>query len=579
MEVLIRILRSLWFVAKAAVFLVGIAVIALIVAVVVAAPWEREAPTLAEGSVLQLAWEGRLDEKPRVDRFIPAFVDQRLSLTRLVRVIDRAAVDPRIAGLELDLTTADVPYAHAEAIAAAVQRFREAGKTAHVFAEAYDLPRYSLATAFDQIWMPPSGEFAAAGVALETPYAGEFVDDLGVRPALERRKLYKTAADVLMERHMHPAVRQAMAELVDDVYDRTLRAIAERRKIPGGDAAGALDRAFWDPQAAVESGLVDRLAYRHDMQDALKGPRIAANNYFAIAEQAPEGARARVALVVASGEIASGWGGPLDTGRIASGSLVSELEMAARDPSIDAILLRLDSPGGGYAASDAIREAISRIEKPVIVSMGNVAASGGYMIAIAADRIVAHGSTLTGSIGVIGGKIVVDDLLRDNGINWELVQSEPKAGVQSPFVDYTFEQRQRLAGRIDRVYESFVRSVAEARQMSPQAVEAAAQGRVWTGRQALERGLIDRVGGLDVALDEVAGALAVDDRRSLDVVEYPPWTPWQRLSELVERGYIAAVGALGGGSRLDVEQVMAEGRAFLEDQQGIRLVAPRLELR
>ena len=217
--------------------------------------------------------------------------------------------------------------------------------------------------------------------------------------------------------------------------------------------------------------------------------------------------------------------------------LIRDLLAASKDPAIDAIVLRIDSGGGGYSPSDAILQTIAGIDKPVIASMGPVAASGGYMIAMAADRIVAHGATITGSIGVISGKIVIRDLLEDYGIELESVEAGPFGGINSPLAEYSIAERTRLIRRVDTIYDEFTSAVASYRGMPPDDVEAVAQGQVWTGRQALDRRLIDGVGGILSALAEASNALSLETGVPVAVVEYPRLSRSERLSGVIGRSF------------------------------------------
>lgn len=575
MNLFLRALRLIWITLKSVIFIVGVLVIGGLIAVLAVQPWERDAPEIADGSVLDLSFAEALPEGAGGGGFLHALRGDSLSLTRMVRIIDRAADDPRIAAIRMDLSAADLPLAQAETLARAVGRFRAAGKQSYVFSESYDLARYRLAAAFDRIWMPASGEFAVTGVALQMPYAGELADTLGIEPQLERRKEYKSAADVIAERRMSPELREALTSLVVDLDDRAKDGIdADRVKVAEG-LEGRLERALLNPSAALETGLVDKLGHRFEFEDAVGGDVVRARAYLPLVQSADDSTGRRVALVVAAGPISGGRGSGLDTGEIRSERLIATLQDAADDPSIEAILLRIDSPGGAYAPSDAVRQAIEAIDKPVIVSMGAVAGSGGYMIAMAGDRIVAAETTITGSIGVIGGKIAVEDLLTSNGVRIETVRSDPNAGFNSPLSRYTFQQRQRLSRRIDAIYADFVGGVAKARNLDPAAAEAAAKGRIWTGRQALELGLVDEIGGLRTAMDATAKALGAESAADIRLVEYPRLDWQQRLEamadpELVVTRLAASVPLLSRA---------AETAAELDQPDLIRARMPAFDLR
>lgn len=569
-----RALRIVWFTFKSLIFIVGFLVIGGLVAAIVIAPWEQRPPDLDDGTILELTFGGELPESASEGGFLGVLRGNALSLPRMVRAIDRAATDARIVALKIDLSGADLPYAHAETLAHAVKRFRATGKRAYVVSQQYDLARYRLAAAFDEIWLPAAGEFAVTGVALQTPYGGELAEELGIEPQLERRKRYKSAADVIAERRMAPELRLALTELVVSMDDQLKDGIDSDREKVAEDLEGRLDRALLDPGAALEAGLIDRLGHAHELDDRLVGPRVGARKYLREVLKEPA-ERRRVAFIVASGPIQGGWGSPLDGGTIHAERLINTLQAASEDPQVAAIVLRIDSPGGGYAPSDAIRQVIEGIGKPVIASMGEVAGSGGYMIAMAADRIVAGATTITGSIGVIGGKIVVEDLLADLGVRIETVKSGAEAGFNSPFSRYTPAQRQRLSRRIDAIYADFVNGVAAARQLDPAKAEAAAQGRVWTGRQALELGLVDRVGDLRTAFDEAADAIRAGGADDIAIVEYPRIGWRERLSAAADPSFIGMSLGLGHPLLTRAREAAAE----LEPRDLIRLRMPVVELR
>ncbi|WP_417514308.1 signal peptide peptidase SppA [Minwuia sp.] len=574
MGVIGRIFRIFWYAVRALALFIGIGVLGLLVFLLIAAPWSGGGDDIPDVAVLDLSFNDRLSEKAGAGQFLKLVQGKGLSVHRMVRVIERAADDERIQAVMIDLSAADVPLTHGAQLATAMAKFRASGKTSYAYATQWDFGRYRLASAFDEIWMPASGEFAVGGIALQTPYAGELISDLGIEPQLEKRKRFKSAADVITERRMSDDLRAALKELVDDVRASAMTGITGNRAAVNSvaDLQAALDGAFWSPEKALELGLVDRLAHRATLTDLLDERHVSASEYLSVALKAPEEPKARIALIAATGEIRDGYANPLETDTIASVSLVETLRFAADDPEIDGIVLRIDSPGGGYAPSDAIAETIANIEKPVVVTMGSVAGSGGYMIAMTADRIVAHPSTITGSIGVIGGKIVIEDLLSDYGVRFETVGSGPHAAINSPFTRYTSEERAMLSRRIDAIYAAFTSAVAENRGLTADEVERAAQGRVWTGNQALELGLVDRLGGLEVAFEEAAQALSLQPSDPVEIVEFPRLSATQRLFHAADLGFVSVRSRINWLRGWDhaVERLEAEG--------GIRVRMPDLIL-
>lgn len=573
-----RFLRGIWLFVKAGVFVIGLLVVVGIVATLTLAPWEQSAEELPDSALLDIAVVGSLPEKPSSGDFARFVRGDAMTLTRLVRVLDRASQDSRIRALDMDLSLATLGQTEVEALLPAIRRFREAGKPTRVFAESYDLARYRLASGFDEIWISPSGEFAVIGVALEMPYAGELADDLGIRPQIEARRDYKTAADVIRRREMQGPVRAAFAELVGDVHRSALNDIAAGRGLDTEQVRGLLDDALLNPAAAVASGLVDRADYArvfHRDGAASDGGQIDFAAYLPELAHPLDASAPKIALITATGQIMGGEGGGFSGSVITDGQLIGELQAAADHPEIDAILLRIDSPGGAYGASDAIRAAMREIDKPIVASMGNFAGSGGYLIAIGADAIIAHPSTITGSIGVISGKIVVADLLEDYGVRFEIVRSDRNAAMFSPFAPFTADQQDRLARRVDDIYATFKNLVGDARKLPEEQVEGAAQGRIWTGSQAFGRKLVDATGGLETALATVRQRLGVAPEREVHLVEFPGGSPQDRFLEALQEGFGGLATVASGKPEISVEKL----REFLVTEAGTRLMTPDISLR
>ncbi len=571
---LLRFLRGIWLFAKAGVFVIGLLVVAGVVAALILAPWETRQTELPSSAVLDIQIVGDLDEKPSSTNFSQFVRGNSMTVARLVRVLDRAARDDRITGLDMDLSLAGLGLTDVEALLPAIAAFRAQGKQTRIFAESYDLARYRLASGFDEIWISPSGEFAVTGVALEMPYAGELVDRLGIKPALEQRKDFKTAADVLKRREMAPHVRVAFAELVQDIHRSALNDIAQGRNLSLLEVQTGLETALLNPDAALQNGLLDRAAYATAFHDRTGRSTVDFASYLPELRDPIDANAPTIALITASGQISSGRGGGFGSNVITDGALVADLKAAAEHPQIDAILLRIDSPGGGYGASDAIRAAMADIDKPIVASMSAVAGSGGYMIALGADAIVAHPSTITGSIGVISGKIVVDDLLEEYGVRFEIIRSERNAAIFSPFADFTRDQQVRLSRRVDAIYDAFTGLVVDARKLPIEQVEAAAQGRVWTGSQAFGLKLVDATGGFETALDILRQRLGVAADRELHVTEFPGGTAQDRFLEVIENGFVGMNAAMRG-QEISVDSM----RDHLAAEAGILLLTPDLTLR
>lgn len=567
-----KLFRWIWTAIKAVVFLTGLSVIGLAVLALALQPWDRDSADVPEGAILDLTWEGRLGEKPVNGNMLQLARGDGLSVFRVMRAIARATNDDRIAGIMIDLSRAEVPLAHAEALAVSMVNFRKSGKPSYAFSSSWDIGRYALGANFGEVWMPDSGEFGVGGLKMMSPYAAELANELGIEAQLEKRKEFKSAADFLLAEGMTPAQRQANNTLLQDIWNSMTAMLGLGREAfseLGNEAVSdRLSESFWNVVAAREQGFIDRLAHRMAFIDAMDGPRIGVRRYMPEVLRLPDNTAGTVAYIAASGTIAEGRTNPLDGDSITDESLIEMLVSASRDPEIDAIILRIDSGGGGFTPSDAILDAIEGIEKPVIASMGSIAGSGGYMIAMAADHIVAHQTTITGSIGVIGGKIVIENLLDDWGVSIDSVQAGPYAGANSPLASYSYAQRQKLIRRIDEIYGTFTGEVARLRDLPPEDVEKAAQGRIWTGNQALELKLIDELGGPYVALLAASKLLNLAEGQSLGVVEYPRYSSSDRIAGVIGLGMRQA--RIGLGWLASPETVLDR----LEDEGGIRAEMP-----
>jgi protease-4 len=412
-------------------------------------------------------------------------------------------------------------FAQAQDIRSAVAAFRAAGKPAVAWSETFgelaaaSVPYY-VAAAFDQIWLQPSGEVGFVGVTAGSLFLAEALDRIGVRRQFEARHEYKNAANIFLERSFTEPQREATGRVVASLFNQVVADVAVGRRLGQEAVRSLVDRAPLPARDAHQAGLVDHLGYRDEVYaDALAKTRPDAQLLFAHRyhrqqalpqrlRRALNRRRGVVALVIGSGTIRLGRStyGPLSTAAMGSETVGAALRAAGKDPRVKAVVFRLNSPGGSYVASDAIWREVGRVKdagKPVVVSMGDVAASGGYFVSAPADVIVAQPGTLTGSIGVLGGKMSFAQVLDRLGIGHDAVSEGQHARMMSALDQFTEEEYQTLSGWLDRVYEDFVAKVAAGRSMTVQAVHELAKGRVWTGADAHVRGLVDELGGLDHA--------------------------------------------------------------------------------
>ncbi len=450
----------------------------------------------------------------------------------------KAAVDGRVQAVLLRLSPLQCDWAKASELRDAVREFRRTGKKAYAYIEEapdFDM-EYYVATACDKIILQPVGWLGVKGIGGYVPFFRNTLDKLGVKAEFEHVEEYKTAYNMFTEKGFTPAHREETESLTSDIFDEYVRTAAKARGKTEAEFRALLDRSFFQGEQARQAGLVDVCLYDDELQRLLQDDegrslaRVRFDEYTRVSPSSVglEGGR-KVALVYATGMIVTGESLP----QVMGGTTVAGwLRTARRDPSIAAIVFRVDSPGGSSVGSDVIwREvALAKKEKPVVVSMSDVAGSGGYWIAMAATKIVAQPQTLTGSIGVLAGKFSFAGLLDKLGVTAEKVTFGEKAAIFSPFRPFTPEERKVLKDQILWTYDQFLAKVAEGRKMTKEDVNGVGRGRVWTGRQAKERKLVDELGGLSTAVGlakKLAGIPAEEDVR---LVVWPKkLTLWESL--------------------------------------------------
>jgi protease IV len=470
------------------------------------------------------------------------------SLRGVVEALRRAADDDRVAGLVAHVGAKHPTLAQSNELRAAVATFRAAGKPTVCWSESYGEMGpgnvgYHLASAFDEVWVQPSGDVGLVGVTAQAVFVRDTLDKLGVQPQFGQRHEYKSAADTFLRTSMTDANREMVTRLVDSAMETLVRDVAAGRGLAEESVREAVDCAPLSAEEAVARKLVDRVGYRDevyaDFRERLGEVELRYVERYGKGALAQAGAsvarrsRPVVAVVHASGPIHLGRSSstPLSGRSVGSDSIGSALRAAGRDEAVKAVVLRVDSPGGSYVASDAIRRevlALRRTGKPVVASMANVAASGGYYIAMPADRVLASAGTITGSIGVLAGKQVVREMLERVGVRREIVASGKYAEMFSTDRPFDEDQWKRLESWLDRVYDDFTSKAAEDRDMPVEDLRAVARGRVWTGADALRNGLVDELGGVERAV-EVACARAGLERGEVQLRAMPRTKPLERF--------------------------------------------------
>ncbi|MBF8192635.1 signal peptide peptidase SppA [Nonomuraea sp. K274] len=495
--------------------------------------------------VLELDLTEGLTEGPPTDPLAAVLSMRKTRLPDVLSGLKRARHDSRVKALIVKIGGNPLGLAVVQELRQAVIQFRASGRLTVAFAETFGefgggtVPYY-LASAFERLYLQPSGDVGLTGVALEQRFLKGALTKLGVGYEAGQRHEYKTAVNTFTQDHMTEPHRESMSRIVESVTETLVAGIAEGRRLDPGKVRELVDRGPFTSAEAREAGLVDGLAYRDEVYDEVK--RSAGDDVHLLyvsryargtaVKKLPNPMANGVALVHATGMIKTGRSGrsPLGGGgAMGSDTIGAALRAARRDDHIKAVVFRVDSPGGSYVASDTVwREVtLTRKVKPVIVSMGDMAASGGYFISMAADVIVAQPGTLTGSIGVYGGKPVLSELLQKIGISSEMVAEGVNAGMFSTSRGFSPEQWERVNAWLDRIYDDFVGKVAKSRDLTRDRAHELARGRVWTGADAKAGGLVDELGGLEDAL--VLARKRAGLAEDAPVRTYPRLNPLERL--------------------------------------------------
>jgi protease-4 len=517
----------------------------------VAAAWllfGRE-PRLPDQMIVTLDLREDLPEMHGADPLEAIGLAQPPTLIEITLGLEQAARDPRVRGLVARLDGEGPGLAQAQELRSAVARFREQGKFAYAHADSFGefgpgTVGYYLAAAFDEIHLQPLGGVGLTGILIETPLLRGLLDRLGIEPSGAKRGAYKNAADIFTDSSLSPQHRESLESLASSLDQQIKSGIAESRGLTIDEVGRLIDEGPYMAEEARAAGLIDQLHYWPEVLELAESRAGAGSELVSVAayartvETLPDGAPV-VALVQGIGQIQRGDSdhGPVGGWLMGADTVAQALADAIDDPDVAAILFRIDSGGGSAVASETIGREVRRAVgqgKPVIVSMAATAASGGYWIAMDASRIVADPGTLTGSIGVFAGKPVLSGFWDELGVSWGQVARGANATMWSNLVDYDRRGRARLDAFLDQVYAAFTDGVARGRGLSRDEVLGIAQGRVWTGQQAKELGLVDELGGFAraLALAKEAGGIAPD--QPIELRPFPrPRDLWEQALDLL----------------------------------------------
>lgn len=514
------------------------------------------------------------------------FSDQKSDgLFDVINAIEYAKTDDRIKGIKLFNPRINLGLTQSKELREKLEEFKKTGKFVVAYADAYSQGTYYLSSIADTVYVNPVGEFDFRGLVSQIPYFKEFQDKTGIEMQVIRHGKYKSAGEPFLQQNMSAENREQTSEMLNSIWHTMVTDISETRNISVDSLNSiASNLGARTPELALQKKFVDKIAYVDEFENGIKNAldvnKDKEYNEIKILDYVTEvkskfnssSTKDAIAVIYAQGEIRGGEG---NTKIIGEGSINRALIKARNDDNIKAVVLRVNSPGGSVLTSDLIlREVdLTREVKPVIVSMGDVAASGGYYIASRADHIFAEPTTITGSIGVFGMIPNLEKLANKWGINVEEVKTHQHAGYLSVMKELTPEAEAEIQESIARVYDTFITHVAEGRNMTKEQVDEIGQGRIWTGDKALSLGLVDELGGLEDAIEYAAAKVELDKYKVLAFPEYEI-----SFSELIAD--LLGVQMKVNHKAMMIEQIgkdnyeMLERMNYLNQAQGIQAIMP-----
>jgi len=490
---------------------------------------------LNKDSILTLNLNSSYVEHADSDGLQALLMGKDASLYDMVVAIRKAGRDPKVKGLVARIEQPALGTAQIQELRDAVLEFRKSGKPSWCYSDSFgELSQgtglYYIASAFEQIWLQPLGSVNLTGVKIEIPFGKEALEKLDVKAEVIQKKEYKSYTDMFTRDDFSEHSKESYQAVIDSILSQVVDGIAKDRKMPHDQVRSLIANGPYFTEEALALKLIDRIDYRQNLITAIHEKLgedikfLPVSSYFNTLIRWIHGSK--VALIFGSGIIFRDESGLLLGGTgLSSDDIYKAFQLAGKDPDVKAIVFRINSEGGSPSASESIYSIINYAKehwkKPVIISMSDAAASGGYWISLAGTKIVAQPATLTGSIGVFGGKFVLKGLFEKLGIKWGEVSTSENAMMWSLNESYTPAQWVKLNAYMDQIYDGFTSRVAKSRKLSPEQVEKVARGRVWTGEQALALGLVDQLGGIQTAIDLAIKEAGLEKDADVGVQVYP----------------------------------------------------------
>jgi protease-4 len=494
-----------------------------------------EEEKLPEKGFLSINLSGVIEEETPE---IPFMRPPSLTMRDFFVALKSASKDRRIEGVYLKLGPLSVGPAKAQEMVGIIKKFRSYGKKVIVYSETMGNLEYMIASSADKIYLNPSGFLMLNGLASESIFLKGTLDKLGIKAELEHIEEYKTASNTFTEEKFTPAHREMMNSLMDSLFDSFIKTIAEGRKKNINEIRALIDRGPFTATDALKEGLVDKLLYEDEVLKEVKEKNLIKIKPYL--KRTNLMGRKKIAVLYAIGSINLGESGidPIFGGYVmGSETMRRVMKEIEEDSSIKGVVMRIDSPGGSATASDIILRSAKNIKekKPLVISMSDVAGSGGYWIAMESNWIVAQPSTLTASIGVIGGKFSMRGFYEKIGVNIEIVKRGKFSDIYSDWREFTPEEREKIRREIGWIYEEFKKRVSKCRKISVDEVDKIGKGRVWTGEQAKNLKLVDQLGGLDEAISKVKELAGIPEKEEVEIVFYPKRkTIFERIFSLAD---------------------------------------------
>lgn len=442
--------------------------------------------------------------------------------------IKRAKIDNRIKGIILKISYLCAGFAKIEDIGRSLKDFKKSGKKVYAYIEGGGIREYYLATFADKIYLFKGGYLILKGLASEAMFLKNTLSKLGIEAEMFHIGEYKTAGNMFTKDHMTPTHKEAIEKLLDDVYNHTLQQIAANRNVDVDRVKEIFEESPISDEKYMEAQLIDRIMYEDEiLEDSKVGyNQVSFHTYKQTTKPRPYRGSKKIAVIFAAGEIHSGKSGgkSLFGGEIlGSGTLARQLRIVRKSPSVKAVVLRIDSPGGSALASEVIRREAELLakEKPLVISMSDLAASGGYWISMSSSSVMALPQTITGSIGVIFGKFVMKGLYDKIGINKEIIKTSKYADLFTDYRGFNQDEKAKMARFMNKTYQSFLEIVAKGRKMKIEEVDKIARGRVWAGATASELKLVDKLGGLNDAIEEAKKLAKIPTSENVGIRVYP----------------------------------------------------------